>query len=63
MYLTAHFIDNNWNLHKRIINFCLIVGHSGKLIGRAVDKCLVEWELKKILTITVSNASSNDIAI
>lgn len=63
MYLTAHFIDDSWNLHKRIINFCPVAGHSGELIGRAVEKCLVEWDLKKIPTITVDNASSNDVAI
>lgn len=63
MCLTAHFIDDNWCLHKRIINFCPIVGHSGVLIGRAVEKCLVEWGLKNILTMTVDNASSNDVAV
>ncbi|XP_016707209.1 zinc finger BED domain-containing protein RICESLEEPER 2-like [Gossypium hirsutum] len=46
-----------------IINFYPIVGHSGELIGRAVEKCLLEWGLKKILTITVDNASSNDLVI
>uniref|UniRef100_A0A7C9DW00 hAT-like transposase RNase-H fold domain-containing protein n=1 Tax=Opuntia streptacantha TaxID=393608 RepID=A0A7C9DW00_OPUST len=63
MCLTAHFIDDGWNLHNRIINFCPIVGHSRELIGRAVEKCLLQWDLKKILTITVDNASSNDVAI
>ncbi|KAE8690247.1 hypothetical protein F3Y22_tig00110904pilonHSYRG00114 [Hibiscus syriacus] len=63
MCLTAHFIDDEWNLHKRIINFCPIAGHSGQLIGRAVEKCLIEWGLKNIMTITVDNASSNDLAI
>ncbi|KAL4554031.1 hypothetical protein LXL04_039857 [Taraxacum kok-saghyz] len=63
MCLTAHFIDEHWTLHKRIINFCPIVGHSGVLIGRAIEKCLVEWGLKNIMTITVDNASSNDVAV
>lgn len=63
MCLTAHFIDDDWNLHKRIINFCPIVGHTGVLIGRAVEKCLIEWGLKNILTITVDTISSNDVAI
>lgn len=63
MCLTAHFIDDDWNLHKRIINFCPIGGHSGELIGRAIEKCLIEWNLKNILTVTVDNASSNDVAI
>lgn len=50
-------------MHKRIINFCPIVGHSGVLIGRAVEKCLIEWGLKNVFTTTVDNASSNDVAI
>ncbi|KAL4592656.1 hypothetical protein LXL04_005659 [Taraxacum kok-saghyz] len=63
MCLTAHFIDDDWTLHNRIINCCPIVGHSGVLIGRAIEKCLVEWGLKNIMTITVDNASSNDVAV
>ncbi|KAL4282107.1 hypothetical protein GQ457_03G007700 [Hibiscus cannabinus] len=63
MCLTAHFIDDDWKLRKMIINFCPIAGHSGELIGRAIEKCLLEWGLKRIMTITVDNASSNDLAI
>ncbi|KAL4309888.1 hypothetical protein GQ457_01G012950 [Hibiscus cannabinus] len=63
MCLTAHFIEDTWKLHKMIINFCPIAGHSGELIGRTIEKCLLEWGLKRILTITVDNASSNDLAI
>ncbi|KAM3323376.1 hypothetical protein P3S67_004527 [Capsicum chacoense] len=29
MCLTAHFIDTNWKLHKRVINFCPISSHKG----------------------------------
>lgn len=63
MCLTAHFIDENWKLHKRILNFCPIAGHSGELIGRTIEKCLKEWGIKKISSVTVDNASSNDLAI
>ncbi|CAH9100269.1 unnamed protein product [Cuscuta europaea] len=63
MCLTVHFIDDEWKLHKRILNFCPIAGHSGELIGKAVEKCLIEWEIKKVMTITVDNASSNDLAV
>ncbi|KAJ9561223.1 hypothetical protein OSB04_006383 [Centaurea solstitialis] len=48
---------------SKIINFCPIAGHSGVLIGRAVEKCLVEWGIRNVLTVTVDNASSNDLAI
>ncbi|KAK9681591.1 hypothetical protein RND81_10G013400 [Saponaria officinalis] len=50
MCLTAHFIDDSWVLHKRIINFVPIAGHSGEIIGRTIEQCLVEWNLKRILT-------------
>ncbi|KAL4333902.1 hypothetical protein GQ457_07G009540 [Hibiscus cannabinus] len=63
MCLTAHIIDDTWKLHKMIINFYPIAYHSGELIGRAVEKCLLEWGLKRILTVMVDNASSNDLAI
>lgn len=46
-----------------MINFCPIAGHSGKLIGRAVEKCLNEWKIKNILTVKVDNASPNEVAL
>ena len=42
MCLTAHFIDNDWKLHKRIINFCVISSHKGEAIGKALKVCLIE---------------------
>lgn len=63
MVLTAHFIDSNWNLHKRILNFCVIANHRGNTIGKLIETCLNEWGISKVLTITVDNASSNDTAL
>ncbi|XP_077223462.1 zinc finger BED domain-containing protein RICESLEEPER 2-like [Tasmannia lanceolata] len=63
MVLTAHYIDNDWKLHKKIINFCQISSHKGEAIGKAVEKCLLEWGIDKVFTITVDNASSNDVAV
>ena len=31
MSLTGHFIDDDWNLHKRILNFCQVENHKGRL--------------------------------
>nr|KAJ0207004.1 hypothetical protein LSAT_V11C500266680 [Lactuca sativa] len=39
-----------------------LIGHAGVIIGRSVEKLLIEWNLKSILTVTVDNASSNDLA-
>ena len=40
MVLIAHFVDRNWKLHKRIINFSQIENHKGETIGKEVEKCL-----------------------
>ena len=61
--LTAHFIDNDWKLQKRIINFCLIKNHKGETIGRKIERCLLGWGISRVFTVTVDNASSNDLAI
>lgn len=61
--LTTHYINEDWELKKKIINFCPITSHKGKAIGKAVEKCLLEWGIDRIFTITVDNASSNDVAI
>ena len=37
MSLTGHFIDEDWNLHKRILNFCQVEDHRGKTIGRKIE--------------------------
>ncbi|GJY17332.1 zinc finger BED domain-containing protein RICESLEEPER 2-like protein [Tanacetum coccineum] len=63
MALTGHFIDNNWNLVKKVLNFCRLDGHRGIDIGKGVENCLNEWGFTNILSILVDNASSNDNAI
>lgn len=61
--LTAHFIDNDWKLNKRILNFCLIKNHKGETIGRKIEKCLLGWGISKVFSLTVDNASGNDVAV
>ncbi|XP_062028732.1 zinc finger BED domain-containing protein RICESLEEPER 3-like [Rosa rugosa] len=63
LVLTAYFMDSDWKLHKRIINFCTITSHKGEEIGRVVEQCLRQWEITKVFTITVDNASANDLAV
>ena len=48
MVLTAHFIDDGWKLHKRILNFCVIPDHKGKTIGQLVESCLISWGIDKV---------------
>jgi hypothetical protein len=63
MCVTAHFIDESWQLHKRIIGFFLVKGHKADDIGKDLERCLVAWGLDKVFTITVDNASANDGAV
>jgi len=60
MTLTAHWIDDQWNLQKRILNFCSVADHKGETLGKRVEECLLEWGIDCIFTMTVDNASSND---
>ena len=63
MCITAHFINDDWKLHKKILNFFPVSIHRGEYIGKALENCLLEWGLNNVFTITVDNASSNDIAL
>ena len=59
MCLTAHFIDSDWKIYKRILSFRLVENHKAETLGKAVEMCLLNWGIDKILTITVDNAASN----
>ncbi|KAK2654954.1 hypothetical protein Ddye_008006 [Dipteronia dyeriana] len=63
MCLTIHFVDSNWKLQKKILNFCPISNLKGNTIDKALETCLKSWGIEKVLTITVDNASSNNDAI
>lgn len=63
MVLTAHFIDSSCKMHKRVFNFCVISNHQGTTIGKILESCLHDWSIKKVLTISVDNASANKIVV
>ena len=63
MFLTSHWIDKDGNLHKKILNFCVIFSHKGEAIGRRIDERLVDWGMQKLCALTIDNATSNDTAI
>ena len=58
--ITAHWVDCEFRLQKRILNFCQITDHKGVAIGKDIEKCLDDWGIKKIFVVTVDNASSNE---
>ena len=65
MVLTAHFVDSDWKLQKRVLNFVDVPPpHSGLVVYDALYKCLQEWGIEgKLSTITVDNAAYNDLAV
>ncbi|KAK8614082.1 hypothetical protein V6N13_122457 [Hibiscus sabdariffa] len=50
-----------WKLQKRIINFCPISAHRGESIGQALEKCIRDWGIERVFTITVDNAFANGV--
>jgi hypothetical protein len=65
MCLTAHFLDKNWVLHKRVLNFSLMPPpHNGISLCEKIYNLLQEWEIEtKVFSITLDNASSNDVSV
>lgn len=63
MVVTAHFLDSDWKLHKRIINFCAITSHKGEDIGMVLEMCRREWGINNVFIITIDNASANDVVV
>ncbi|GKB30545.1 zinc finger BED domain-containing protein RICESLEEPER 2 [Tanacetum coccineum] len=61
--VTTYFIDDDWNMHKRIINFRPIESHRADDISGDLLKCIVGWGIKNVMAMTVDNAPSNDKAI
>lgn len=65
MVITTHWIDTDWILNSRVLNFCNVPPpHSGHIIVDALYKCLVHCGIEdKIGTVTIDNARANDVAI
>ncbi|XP_050920374.1 zinc finger BED domain-containing protein RICESLEEPER 2-like [Lathyrus oleraceus] len=61
--LTAHFVDNEWKYQKRIISFAVIPNHKGETVGRKIEEVLKDRRIRNVSTITVDNATSNDIDV
>ncbi|CAD5327220.1 unnamed protein product [Arabidopsis thaliana] len=59
MVITTNLIDGNWRLRKLIIGFKHVSHHKGKTICNVLLKCLAEWGIRKLFTITVDNATAN----
>ncbi|KAJ0094401.1 hypothetical protein Patl1_15976 [Pistacia atlantica] len=64
LYLTGHYIDKRWVLHKRILSFVPISSYRGREIRKVVEKCIHDWGIEKQVSyIAIDNANANDVAI
>ena len=60
--LTAHYVDANWKLNSKMLNFSHFPPpHSGREMAKVIYGFLEEWGIEqKIFSLTLDNASSND---
>ena len=63
--LTAHFIDKDWVLQKRILNFCFMPPpHTGIALSEKLYALLCDWGIEnKVFSLTLDNASANDVSV
>jgi hypothetical protein len=63
--LTAHFIDKDWMLHKRVLRFSFMPPpYNSTSLAEKIDDLLQEWGIdKKIFSLTLDNASANDSCV
>ncbi|XP_026399401.1 zinc finger BED domain-containing protein RICESLEEPER 2-like [Papaver somniferum] len=64
--ITAHFIDKNWVLQKRIITYALIdTSHTGENIAEFIFRKLVhDWSIsEKLFSLDMDNASANTVSV
>ena len=43
--------------------FCIVPNYKGETIWKTIERCLNDWCIKMMITITVDNAKSNDVAL
>lgn len=63
--VTGHFIDEDWNIQKRIINFMYLGGrHNGENLSVAYMQNMGSWNIDhKLFALTLDNAASNNVCV
>ncbi|XP_042452622.1 zinc finger BED domain-containing protein RICESLEEPER 2-like [Zingiber officinale] len=63
--LIAHYVNKNWVLQKRILNFSYIPPpHPGVALVEKIYSLACDWGIeKKLFSITLDNASANDVCV
>jgi hypothetical protein len=65
MCVTIHWVDEEWRMQKRIIGFFHVEGrHTGQKLSQTFSEVMVKWCVeKKLFSLTLDNASSNEVAV
>ncbi|KAK9184601.1 hypothetical protein WN943_024951 [Citrus x changshan-huyou] len=65
MVVTAHFIDNSWKLHNRILRFIYVPSpHTAEALSNELVQCLLDWNVdRKLSSMTLDNCSTNDAMV
>ncbi|XP_044494481.1 zinc finger BED domain-containing protein RICESLEEPER 1-like isoform X2 [Mangifera indica] len=60
--LTAHFIDEDWQLKKKTLNFIMTdPSLTEDVSSEAIMTCLMDWDIdRKLFAVTFDNGASND---
>ncbi|GAB4834097.1 hypothetical protein Ancab_039960 [Ancistrocladus abbreviatus] len=60
--LTAHYIDEDWNLQKKTLNFIMIdAAHTEDIHSEVIIKCLMDWDIEhRLFCMTFGDLSTSD---
>ncbi|PNX75230.1 HAT family dimerization domain-containing protein [Trifolium pratense] len=65
MVITAHYIDDDWNMQSRILTFVYVeCPHTAEALTKVMVECMMDWNIdRKLSTITLDNCSTNDCLV
>ncbi|XP_022989180.1 zinc finger BED domain-containing protein RICESLEEPER 1-like isoform X1 [Cucurbita maxima] len=60
--LTAHYIDESWQLNKKVLNFMFVdPSHTEDLHSETIMTCLMDWDIdRKLFSMTFDCSSTSD---
>lgn len=60
--LTAHYIDEEWKLQKKMLNFFMIdAAHTEDIHSEVVIKCLMDWDIeRRLFSMTFGDLFTSD---
>ncbi|CAL5393814.1 unnamed protein product [Camellia sinensis] len=60
--LTANYVDEDWRLQKKMLNFITLdVSHTDDILSEVIIKCVMDWDVDRMLfAMTFDDYFSND---